>query len=70
MMTTATSFPASSSELSILLLGAGGREHALAWKLAQSKRVKKVWVCPGNGGTALMGGKVSDGWSSALPEDR
>jgi phosphoribosylamine-glycine ligase len=36
----------------ILLLGAGGREHALSWKLAQSPRVDKVFVAPGNGGTA------------------
>jgi phosphoribosylamine--glycine ligase len=34
------------------VIGAGGREHALAWKLAQSPRVQKVFVAPGNGGTA------------------
>ncbi|MGN0918439.1 MAG: phosphoribosylamine--glycine ligase [Oxalobacter sp.] len=37
----------------ILVIGSGGREHALAWKLAQSEKVKKVFVAPGNGGTAL-----------------
>jgi len=37
--------------INILVIGRGGREHALAWKLAQSPRVAKVWVAPGNGGT-------------------
>jgi len=37
----------------ILIVGSGGREHALAWKMAQSERVRKVFVAPGNGGTAL-----------------
>ncbi|MCB0238710.1 MAG: phosphoribosylamine--glycine ligase [Anaerolineae bacterium] len=46
--------------LSILVIGNGGREHALAWKLAQSPRVTRVLVAPGNGGTALAGGKVSN----------
>ena len=39
--------------MNLLLLGSGGREHALAWKLAQSERVQRVYVAPGNGGTAL-----------------
>jgi phosphoribosylamine--glycine ligase len=34
----------------ILLIGSGGREHAIAWKLAQSKDVEKIWCAPGNGG--------------------
>ena len=38
--------------LRILVLGSGGREHALTWKLAQSNLVEKIFVCPGNGGTA------------------
>ncbi|MDE1952678.1 MAG: phosphoribosylamine--glycine ligase [Betaproteobacteria bacterium] len=38
--------------MKILVIGSGGREHALAWKLAQSPRVKKVYAAPGNGGTA------------------
>ena len=37
----------------MLVIGGGGREHALAWKLAQSHKVQKVYVAPGNGGTAL-----------------
>lgn len=36
----------------ILILGSGGREHALAWKLAQSSSVKHIFVCPGNPGSA------------------
>lgn len=39
--------------MKILVVGSGGREHALAWKLAQSKRIQIVLVAPGNGGTAL-----------------
>ena len=38
--------------MKILVIGSGGREHALAWKLAQSERVQVVFVAPGNGGTA------------------
>ncbi len=38
--------------MKLLVIGGGGREHALAWKLAQSPRVQKVLVAPGNGGTA------------------
>ena len=45
---------------SLLVIGNGGREHALAWKLAQSPRVARVLVAPGNGGTALAGGKISN----------
>ena len=39
--------------MNILIVGGGGREHALAWKAAQSKDVKQVFVAPGNAGTAL-----------------
>ena len=42
--------------MKLLVVGAGGREHALAWKLAQSPRVQKVYVAPGNGGTATEPG--------------
>ena len=40
--------------MKLLVIGSGGREHALAWRLLQSARVKHVYVAPGNGGTALM----------------
>ena len=39
--------------LDCLVVGNGGREHALAWRLARSHGVQTVWVAPGNGGTAL-----------------
>ena len=39
--------------MKILVVGSGGREHALAWKIAQSERIQMVYVAPGNGGTAL-----------------
>jgi len=39
--------------MQILVIGSGGREHALAWKSAQDNSVSKVYVCPGNAGTAL-----------------
>ncbi len=42
-----------------LVIGSGGREHALAWKLAQSPKISKVYVAPGNGGTATEDGLVN-----------
>lgn len=47
--------------MKILLLGSGGREHALAWKIAQSKRVDKLFIAPGNAGTADCGENVAIG---------
>jgi phosphoribosylamine-glycine ligase len=44
--------------MNVLIIGSGGREHALAWKLAQSKNVQTVFVTPGNAGTALDGDAV------------
>ena len=38
--------------MKVLVIGGGGREHALAWKLSQSERIQKIFVAPGNGGTA------------------
>lgn len=43
----------------ILLLGSGGREHALAWKIAQSPKVEKLYIAPGNAGTAVAGENVA-----------
>ena len=44
--------------MKILLLGSGGREHALAWKIAQSPKVDKLYIAPGNAGTAETGENV------------
>lgn len=44
--------------MKILLLGGGGREHALAWKIAQSDKVEKLYIAPGNAGTADVGENV------------
>lgn len=44
--------------MKVLLLGSGGREHALAWKIAQSAKVEKLFVAPGNAGTATCGENV------------
>src|SRR5437879_4983961 len=52
--------------MNILVIGGGGREHALVWKLKESPRVEKIWCAPGNGGiardaecVAIDGGDVS-----------
>ena len=47
------------SKLNILLLGSGGRESALAWKIAQSPRTARLFIAPGNGGTEAYGTNVS-----------
>lgn len=44
--------------MNILLLGSGGREHALAWKIKQSKKTDNLFIAPGNAGTALLGTNV------------
>ncbi|MBE2224925.1 MAG: phosphoribosylamine--glycine ligase, partial [Anaerolineae bacterium] len=49
------------SKLKVLVIGSGGREHALAWKLAQSARVGEIFIAPGNAGTALVGRNVPIG---------
>ncbi len=53
--------------MNVLVVGSGGREHALAWKLAQSPRVAKVFVAPGNGGTARER-MVTNVATTAIPE--
>lgn len=45
--------------MKILLLGSGGREHALAWKIAQSPKVEQLYIAPGNAGTRLVGENVA-----------
>ena len=51
--------------MKVLVVGSGGREHAMAWKLAQSPKVQLVYVAPGNGGTArdknLVNVPITDG---------
>jgi phosphoribosylamine--glycine ligase len=53
--------------MKILVIGGGGREHALAWKLARSPRVSKIFVAPGNAGTAMEEG-VANVAASTIPE--
>jgi phosphoribosylamine--glycine ligase len=53
--------------MKLLVIGSGGREHAVAWKLAQSPRVQKVFVAPGNGGTATEPG-LENVSITAIPE--
>jgi phosphoribosylamine--glycine ligase len=53
--------------MKLLVIGSGGREHALAWKLAQGARVQKVFVAPGNGGTAHEAG-VENVALSTIPD--
>ena len=43
----------------VLVVGSGGREHALAWKISQSPRLKRLWIAPGNAGTGLEGENVA-----------
>lgn len=45
--------------MKVLLLGSGGREHALAWKIAQSPKVEKLYIAPGNAGTSEAGENVN-----------
>ena len=45
--------------MKILLLGSGGREHALAWKISQSPKIEKLYIAPGNAGTASVGENVA-----------
>ena len=45
--------------MNLLLLGSGGREHALAWKIAQSPKIEQLFIAPGNAGTAQVGSNVA-----------
>ncbi len=49
----------STSKLNVLVIGSGGREHALAWKLAQSARINKLFIAPGNGGTGQLATNIA-----------
>ncbi|MBM3368127.1 MAG: phosphoribosylamine--glycine ligase [Betaproteobacteria bacterium] len=53
--------------MKLLVIGSGGREHALGWKLAQSPKVQKVYIAPGNGGTATENG-LENVPITAIPE--
>ena len=46
--------------MNVLLLGGGGREHAMAWQIARSSKLSKLWIAPGNAGTAGLGENVPD----------
>ncbi|RLD61918.1 MAG: phosphoribosylamine--glycine ligase [Bacteroidetes bacterium] len=45
--------------MNVLLLGSGGREHALAWKISQSNKLKKLFIAPGNAGTSTIGENIN-----------
>ena len=45
--------------MNVLVLGSGGREYALAWKIAQSKSVNKIYIAPGNAGTDAIGENIN-----------
>lgn len=47
------------SKMKILIIGSGGREHALAWKMSKSSRCEKLFIAPGNAGTSLVGENIS-----------
>jgi phosphoribosylamine--glycine ligase len=52
--------------MNILIIGSGGREHAFVWKLAQSKKVDHIYICPGNAGTSEIGTNLPIGVSDFL----
>ena len=55
--------------MKVLIIGSGGREHALAWKLAQSKKVEKIYAAPGNGGTAAEDKTENLAWADSVSDE-
>lgn len=55
MINPQNTFPSQGRGMKILLIGSGGREHALAWKIAQSPKLSKLFIAPGNAGTSAVG---------------
>jgi phosphoribosylamine--glycine ligase len=53
--------------MQVLVIGSGGREHALAWKIAQSPRVAKVWAAPGNAGISEIAESINISPSDIRP---
>jgi len=49
--------------MNVLIIGSGGREHALAWKIKQSPQLSKLFIAPGNAGTESLGTNVNIGVS-------
>jgi len=49
--------------MNVLIIGSGGREHALAWKIIQSPKLSKLFIAPGNAGTETLGTNVNIGVS-------
>ena len=56
--------------MKVLLLGSGGREHALAWKIAQSPKIEKLYIAPGNAGTSAVGENVAIKATDWVPKTR
>ena len=52
--------------MNVLIIGSGGREHAIAWKISKSSMIKKLIVCPGNAGTELVAQNIR-GYNSNWP---
>ena len=44
--------------MNIMILGSGGREHAISWKISQSEKCKNLYIAPGNAGTSLVGNNL------------